>query len=556
MDIEQAFAAAWRQHQAGQLKDAEAGYREILSNDPAQAEVLYNLGTVLRALGRPDEAVAAYEQALSQRPRFPAAINNLGEVFESMGRLDDAEDLYRHALLLTPDSANLWNNLGGVLKDLGRVDEGIACLQRAHELEPDNARLHSNLVFTLHFSPRQDASALLAAARDWARLHANRLGPTNLFHAHDRSPHRRLRIGYVSGHFRNHCQALYLTPLLSSHDRIGHEIFAYSDTRNSDGITERLRASVDVWRKTADMDDDRLAELIRSDGIDVLVDLTLHMAGHRLGVFARKPAPVQITWLGYPGTTGIGAIDYRFTDTHLDPPGTRDDLYAERSVRLPDSFWCYDPLTDQPAVNALPAGRSGPITFGCLNNFCKVNDAVLELWSRVARAVPDSRFLLLAPPGTARARAKAKLGVTADRIEFVAYQPRDEYLRHYQRIDIGLDTFPYQGHTTSLDAWWMGVPVVSLAGNTAVARASLSLSANLGLSDLVAMSPADYVREAVALAGDRERLADLRAGLRHRLTQSPLMDHGRFARNVEQAYRILWLAWCQTASKSPTSVES
>jgi predicted O-linked N-acetylglucosamine transferase (SPINDLY family) len=304
--------------------------------------------------------------------------------------------------------------------------------------------------------------------------------------------------------------------------------------------------------------DDRLAELIRGDRIDVLVDLTLHMAGSRLCTFARRPAPVQLTWFGYPGTTGLSAIDYRLTDPHLDPPGGSDHLYAEHSVRLPDTFWCYDPLADGPEVNDLPARAGAPFTFGCLNNFSKVNALSLTLWAAVLRTVPGSRLLLLAPAGGARERVLAHLereGVGGERVAFFDRQARTEYLRAYHQIDLGLDPLPYNGHTTSLDAAWMGVPTVTLVGRTVVGRAGLSLLHNLALPELAAQSPDQYVAIAAGLAGDRPRLASLRAGLRGRLATSPLMDGPRFARGVEAAYRRMWLDWCRGRGASHTPAD-
>ena len=447
VNIDQAFAAALQQQRAGQFIEAAAAYRQILEINPDQPEVYYNLGLVLKMRGQLTEAVAAYAQALNLRPRFPEAINNLGATLESLGQLDEAEDIFRHALVLEPDSADGWSNLGGVLKDLGRLDESIACLQRAMELQPDNARIHSNLLFTLHYSSKSNPSSLLHAAADWGRRHGATATNPDKSYRNIPTPDRRLRIGYLSGYFREHCQAFFTVPLFSHHDHSRFEIFGYSDVLAPDKVTSRLQGCSDTWRQTDNLNDTQVAELIGRDQIDVLVDLTLHMAGHRLAVFARKPAPIQVTWLGYPGTTGLRAIDHRITDPHLDPAGS-DNFYTEKSIRLPDSFWCYDPLTDHPLVNHPPASQSGHITFGCLNNFCKVTENVLKLWAQVLRSVPDSKLLLLAPPGASRARVKSKLGLTSDRVEFVAYQPRAEYLKLYHRIDLCLDTFPYNGHTT------------------------------------------------------------------------------------------------------------
>jgi predicted O-linked N-acetylglucosamine transferase (SPINDLY family) len=303
-----------------------------------------------------------------------------------------------------------------------------------------------------------------------------------------------------------------------------------------------------------------LAELVRRDGIDILVDLTVHMAHNRLLAFARRPAPVQVTWLGYPATTGMSAMDYRLSDPHLDPvstasnraPAQRDELYAEQTVRLPDSFWCYEPLSDGPTVNEPPAQRNGFITFGCLNNFCKVTGPTIKLWATVLTAAPDSRMLVLAPRGPAREHLLEKLqrnGVAPTRIEFADRCPRAKYLELYRRIDIGLDTFPYNGHTTTLDALWMGVPVVTVVGRTAVGRGGWSQLSNLGLKDLAARSSRHFARVASGLAHDRERLASLRSTLRARLARSPLMDAPRFARNIEAAYRQMWRAWTDTQSR-------
>ena len=283
VNIDEAFATALRQQRAGQLAEAETGYRQILTLDANQPEVFYNLGLVLRSRGQLEPAREAYERALELRPRFPEAINNLGATLESLGRLDEAEDTFRHALLLEPNSADTWNNLGGVLKDLGRLEESIECLTRAHKLAPRNGRIHSNLLFTLHYSPKFEAEALRKAAADWGRSHAPSLEPQKSSYRNNPAPNRRLRVGYVSGYFREHCQALFTIPLFSRHDHTQFEIFGYNDGVMADPITTRLRGCTDVWRQIDQLNDTQVAELIRSDQIDLLVDLTLHMAGHRLG---------------------------------------------------------------------------------------------------------------------------------------------------------------------------------------------------------------------------------------------------------------------------------
>jgi predicted O-linked N-acetylglucosamine transferase (SPINDLY family) len=303
----------------------------------------------------------------------------------------------------------------------------------------------------------------------------------------------------------------------------------------------------DAWQETVGMSDEQVTELIRLDQLDILVDLNMHMARGRLLVFARKPAPVQVCWLAYPGTTGLSAMDYRLSDPQLDPPGLVDQCYSEQTIRLLETFWCYDPLTIEPAVNPLPALSQGHVTFGSLNNFCKVNDAVLVLWADVLWSVDHSRLLVLAENGSHRRRTLGffeQCGIAPQRVSFVDPRPRDLYLRLYHEIDIGLDTFPANGHTTSMDASWMGIPVVTLKGQTAIGRGGVSLLHSLALEELVAETPAQYVKIAAGLASDLSRLRNMRQTLRQRMKDSPLMDASRFARHMEAAYRSMWRQWC------------
>jgi predicted O-linked N-acetylglucosamine transferase (SPINDLY family) len=416
------------------------------------------------------------------------------------------------------------------------------------ELRPDDPAVHSSLVYTLYFSPDFDGRAIRDAHRLWDVQHAVPRVGFIAPHGNERSPDRRLRVGYVSPNFRRHAQAFFTVPLFSQHDHRDFEIFAYADVLGPDDVTQRLQSYCDVWRDISGLGEEGVARIIRQDQIDILVDLTLHMAGNRLPVFARKPAPVQVCWLAYPGTTGLSTIDYRLTDRYLDPPGAHDDDYSEQSIRLGDAFWCYDPLQSEPAVNGLPALENGFITFASLNNFCKVNPSLVRLWAQVLRRVDRSRLVLMAAEGSHRQRVLDQFqqeGVAADRVTFVVEKPRAEYLALYQEIDVRLDTFPYNGHTTSLDCLWMGVPVVTLVGQTAVGRGGLSILSNVGLPELAADAADQYVRIAVELADDRPRLAELRRTLRDRLQKSPLLDAPRFARNVEAAYRTIWQQWCE-----------
>ena len=531
----------------GKLDDAVACHRRAVQLQPGIAEIHNNLGNAFLAQGNLDDSAACYRRALQLKPDCAEMHTSLGNALHALGKLDDAVACYRRALELKPNYAQALGDLATSLKEQGKLDDAVACYRRAVAMKPDLMQADSNLLFTLHYCPDYDARAIYEESRRWDRRHGEPLAKFIRPHENERSPERRLRIGYVSPDFRSHCQSLFTGPLFSAHDRRNFEIFCYADVACPDDTTVRLHSLADAWRHIVGRRDEEIAQLVRQDEIDILVDLTMHMAHNHALVFARKPAPVQVCWLAYPGTTGQAAIDYRLTDVYLDPPGLHDEDYAEESIRLPDTFWCYDPQSREPAVNPLPALEKGYLTFGCLNNFCKVNPAVLTLWAQVMRAVERSRILILAPEGGHRQDTLALLareGIQPERVDFIAMQPRRDYLKLYKNIDVGLDTLPYNGHTTSLDSFWMGVPVVTLVGQTVVGRAGLSQLSNLGLPELIAETPEQFVSIAAGLAGDLPRLSQLRATLRERMLGSPLMDAPRFARNIEAAYRGMWQRWC------------
>jgi protein O-GlcNAc transferase len=537
----------------GHLDEAISAYRQAVALRPGYAEAHNNLGNALRDQGRLDEAVVAYRQAIALRPNLPEAYNNLGNALKDQGQLDEAIDAYRQAIALRPDYAEAHNNLGSALRDQGRLDEVIAACRQAIALKPDYTEAHSRLLFTLRYHAGYDAAAIAEEQRRWNRQHAQPVRRFVVPHRNDRSPDRHLRIGYVSPDFRNHVVGRNLLPLFRQHDRRQFEIIGYAQVLRPDAMTRLFQQSADGWRGIVGLSDEQVAEQIRADRIDLLVDLALHTPDNRLLVFARKPAPVQVTFAGYPGSTGLSTIDYRLSDPYLDPPGMDESIYSEQTIRLPDSFWCYDPLQDREiSVNSLPALERGVVTFGCLNSLCKINDDVLALWAQVMRQVENSRLLLLAPRGSHRQRTLDRLRherIDPGRIEFVSRQSGQAYLELYHRIDLSLDSFPYNGHTTSLDSFWMGVPVVTFVGQTSVGRAGWSQLSNLGLTELAGRTPEQFVQIAVDLAGDLPRLSELRGGLRQRMEQSPLMDAAKFARNIEAAYRQIWRTWCETVSR-------
>ena len=533
----------------GQLDEAIAAYRRAIELRPNYPDAYNNMGVALRERGRVEEAIVAYRRAIELNPGFPAAHNNLGAALTDRCQFDEAVAAFRRALELRPGYPEAHNNLGSALKDRGELDEAVAAFRSAFHFKPDFAEAHSNLVFIMHFHPGYNAQAIAGECARWERQHAAPLQASIRPHGNDRNPAHRLKIGYVSSNFYGQAECYFVIPLFEAHDHRLHEIHAYSDVGQPDAITERLKKSVDVWHDVrVSFSDEQLAEQIRQDNIDVLIDLSMHMGRNRLPMFARQPAPVQVAWLAYPGTTGLHSIGYRLTDAHMEPPGKKPAWSAEEPVRLPDCWCCYQPVGQSPEINQLPAWSAKGVTFGSLNNFAKIHEGALTRWARVLEAVKESRLVMLCPEGRARERVRTFFGaqgIAPERVELVGFLPRWEYLMLYQRIDLGLDPFPYNGITTTCDALWMGVPVLTLPGEMPASRAGLSLLATVGLAEFAATSEEHYVRLAVELAGDLPRLANLRAALRPRMQASPLMDAPCFARNVETAYRAMWQAWRQ-----------
>ncbi len=439
-----------------------------------------------------------------------------------------------------------------MLKDQGRLDEALAAYREALSIDVRHAEVRSNLIYGLHLQPGENGQSILEEQRLWNQEFSASFRSLAAPFGNDRTPGRRLRIGYVSPDFRMHALGWNLWPLFRCHDRSQFEIFCYSGVARPDAMTAEFQRHADRWRGTVGVTDDALASRIREDGIDILVDLTLHSGNNRLPVFARRPAPLQLSFGGYPESAGVEAIPFRITDRYLEArAGNTND-----GVHLIDSFWCYDPCGMDVQVNALPARQTGRISFGCLNSFGKINEPSLRLWARVLRAVGDARLILQASAGSARQRTLQTLalaGIEPERVEFVERCAHGDYLALYHQLDVVLDSFPYNGHTTSLDALWMGVPVVSLAGESAVNRAGLSQLSRLGLEDLVAFTPDRFVAIAAGLAGDLARLAHLRATLRARMQASLLMDAPRFARQIERAYRGLWQQWCEQTNQPGSS---
>jgi protein O-GlcNAc transferase len=534
----------WR----GDVDRAERLVRAAIAQRPEFPDALVMLAFVLDARKNYVESAASLEAALRLRPGAPGPWYNYGEVLWKLDRNDEAEAALRRALELEPRFVPAWHLLGNILRGTSRLGDALEAFAAARRLEPQRFDLESMELLIHTLGDTLSADEIFARHRAFgARLEAAvpaRAAP----HAHSREPERRLRVGYVSCDFKRHPVAWFALPLFERHDRAKVEVFCYSTGDKVDAVTEEVKAAADHWREAQAMSDAELAQAIERDAIDVLVDLTGHAGALRLGVFALQPAPVQFSWLGYLHSTGLTRIGYRLTDARADPPGSSERLHTETLVRLPHCLWCYRPPHDAAHAAELPWRRNGCITFGSFNHAPKLSATARRIWAEILLQVPRARMLLVGvPDGRAREdllRDFAGAGVSASRLTMVPRISFGEYLQQFDAVDIALDSMPYGGGTTTFDTLWMGVPVLTLAGERPASRSAASILGALGLDEWIAATPEEYLRLALAHAAAPQRLAELRASLRQRLRDSPLMDEARFARDVEAAYRGAWRAWC------------
>lgn len=569
-------------HVDGKLPDAESAFRTLLQRDPHSADLLhllannliaqnrhqeaieyldravtlrpesaaihYELGIVATALGQYSSAGLSFMRALGLHPEFVEALASYAAMLAHTGRLDEAENYYVRALELRPDFAPAAYNFGRLLHAEGRVAEATAHYRRAFIASPGFVDAHSNYIYWLNFDPAISPRAVFNAHLEWAQVHAEPLRPLIPIHRNEVNPDRLLRIGYVSPNFMAHAAAYFFETTLANHDSAKVQIFGYSDVVRGDEHTERIKRLCSYWRDCAQLDDTQLAALIQEDKIDILVDLSGHTRGNRLAVFARKPAPVQITWNGYANTTGMSAMDYRISDYLADPPGMTEHLHSESLLRMPEVYMVFSPPLESPAVGPLPAARLGTITFGSFNAITKITPVVVETWSRILKANLHSRLLIAAVPSqSARERICGmfgKCGIDQTRLNLHGPVSRSSFLTLHHEADVALDPFPFNGTTTTCDSLWMGLPVVALAGASHVSRVGVSMLANIGLPELTASSTDEYVSIATDLANHPARLQEMRASLRQRMLASPLMDAPRFTGHLESAYRQVWHAWC------------
>jgi predicted O-linked N-acetylglucosamine transferase (SPINDLY family) len=603
------------------LADAVKCFQQAIELDPAHSLAYCNLGFIYREQRLVEQARECFENALARDPNSVAARNNLGLLLQEHGRHAEAEEHFLRALELKPDFAEAWGNLGLNYHWRGKLTPAIDCFRRAIQLDPQYAQAYNNLGNTyanqakhaqalecyeqaLGIDPRyEDAvhNALMClhysdqfSAEEVYEQHVRRAelfqqsgpgqgtgpgtgletllatGPGGCGGAersaatprlpeqsHQRHPDKRLRIGYVSGDFKHHSVTFFFEPILAHRDRALTEVICYSTNEYEDATKQRLKSLSDGWREVSHFGMEAFAAAVAADGIDVLVDLSGHTAGSRVFAFGLRPAPVQVTYLGYPNTTGLRAIQYRLTDQWADPPGWSDSHHTEKLVRLPHGFLCYQPPSSAPLVQEPPFESIGEVTFGCFNNPAKLSRGLLHQWGAILQALPSSRLILKGEAfGDAGTRdhllaAMSESGLDVQRIELLSWVPEvRNHLSVYHRVDIALDTFPYNGTTTTCEALWMGVPVISQAGRGHASRVGSSLLHAVGLRELIAWSPAEYVEKAVELASQPARLRELRAACRGRMQSAPLTNGKLIAGSIDDAYRTLWRRWCAQGTAS------
>jgi len=570
--------------------DAEQVYRSALTRMPNDPILHCELGSVLRSQNKFDDAIELYEKAIEVAPRVASSLRNAADFFRSIkkneraielykrfievahnpdagafnnlaialrdtDRFDEAEEMYLRAAELDADASYAYNNLAILAMEMAKGTQSIEYYEQALAARPSYRGARSNMLFYMNYLSSYTPHELYEKHLEWPKYHVDPEIPGAIYHPNDPDPDRKLRIGYVSADFCGHAVSYFIESPLKNYDRNAFEVYCYAHVPTPDQITERLKSYVDQFRYVQSLKEDELIDLIRGDKIDILVDLSGHTAGCKLEIFQARPAPVQATWIGYPNTTGLSTIDYRIVDNITDPVGDADTFHAETLYRLPNSFTCYTPTAHESVSPYPPATENGYVTFGSFNNASKISERSVELWSEVLKRVDGSKLLLksasLADKGTQdRVRGRfEERGIAADRILLHGRMPSKEHMNFYNRVDIALDPTPYNGTTTTCEAMWMGVPVLSLLGDRHAARVTGSLMTSVGLGDLVAETEEDFYRIASDLAGDLDRLGQIRETLRDQMTRSPLCDGPAHTRDLEAGFRDMWRKWCEGASE-------
>jgi predicted O-linked N-acetylglucosamine transferase (SPINDLY family)/precorrin-6B methylase 2 len=537
-------------YQFGQYDSAIRLFQSVILLNDREDNIHNNMGAALKESGDLKGAIPFFQKAVELNQNNNEASYNLGGSYQALGELNLAIKWYEFTLSHNPEYLIAYTNLVGIYKDQGQIEKAVDGFRQTALRDPSNAVANSNLLFCLNYLENTCPDAVFRDHQEWARRHAPEDSWDIQSFPGDAIPNRRIRVGYVSADFRVHSVAFFIHPIIQGHNREQFEVFCYADVGKPDEVTQVMMKTADHWQNIFQMSDDQVFQWIQRDQIDILVDLAGHSGSNRMKLFACKPAPVQVAYLGYPNTTGLSAMDYRITDATADPPGLTDSYYTEELIRLPGGFLCYHPSLGSPDVSDPPCLKNGYITFGSFNNRAKINSKVIALWSDLLKHVNNSRLILKSSIASDQ-DAKQQLlslfvqnGIDDSRIEIMSFLPFGEHLKQYLRVDIALDTFPYNGTTTTFEALWMGVPVITLAGDTHASRVGASILSQVGLDAWVISSVGDYLNNSQSLANDIDSLKSLRMSLRQRLQNSSLMDNNGFVLKLETAYRRIWRNWC------------
>ena len=531
------------------IAEAEKYYNQAIRIDPRFLEAYLKLGNLYREEDLYEKAATILRAALELDPQSKEALTQLGFIYMLQGHIELGIETINKVFVLDLDYAVAHRRLGIFYLHQGLTDKALYHYQRAQKSEPTNHIAHSEYLFAMHSDAQITPQEIYNETLNWAAHHTSSI--STLFHMNDPDPTRRLRIGYVSADLKAHAVTQYLKPVLQSHDKSVVEIFCYANQKKSDSMTKILQSYADHWRNIAHLSDITAAKLVQEDKIDILIDLSGHTTGNRLLMFAQKPAPVQATWIGYFNTTGVKAIDYIITNRVLLPP-EEEHLYVEKPLRLPNNSIVFNAYDLPIEVNALPALTNGYITFGCFNSLSKVQPEVIKLWAEILHRVPNSRLYMKNKAFDSKDICEryrihfSELGIDKERLTLEGASGIEKYLRCYHDVDLGLDPFPYNGSTTTLDGLWMGVPVISIKGDRLAAHSGESWLGAVDLHEFIAATKAEYVEKAVAYANNLPSLAEVRQNLRHKLTTAPITNPRLFTRNLENAFREIWKQWCQT----------
>ncbi len=528
----------------GKLKNAVQAYNEAIHLQSDYAEAYNNRAAALKQLGQLEKAIESYNKAIQLQPNYAGFYNNRGVAFQELGQINKAIESYNKAIQLQPDYAKAYNNHGMALLAIGQPEKAIESYKKAIQLQPDYAKAYNNLLMSLNYTSNFNFTDVITIANQFGKFVTEK-AKIQFSSYQCLSFPIKLRIGFVSGDLRNHPVGYFLESVLSCINFTMIELIAYPTTPKTDELSKRIKPFFSIWRSIYGKDDETAANLIHADGIHILIDLSGHTKFNRLPMFSLKPSPIQVSWLGYFSTTGVNEIDYLLGDPYLTPP-SNEKHFTEKIWRLPETRWCFTPPSVDIEVATLPALNNEYVTFGCFSNLSKINNKTIKLWAKVINLSPNSRLLLKAKQLSDLPICKSVMqqfvthGVNSNRIKLETSENREKYFEAYNRVDIMLDTFPFSGGTTSIECLWMGVPILTLAGDSLVSRQGVGILMNAGLPDWIAYNEDEYITKSFSFASDLDKLASLRSRLREQVVDSPLFDAQRFARNFENA---LWGMW-------------